>query len=84
MTIKYPASVCVLAVVLAACAPQTVAPSPSPTPAPTAFPKASPGLPGAVEAQLQLPHRWFTMPDDLIRTVRENLDREVVVTAGGQ
>ncbi len=24
------------------------------------------------------------MPDDLIRTVRENLDREVVVTAGGQ
>jgi hypothetical protein len=67
MTIKYPASVCVLAVLLAACAPQTVAPSPSPTPAPTAFPKASPGLPGAVEAQLQLPHRWFTLPDGLIR-----------------
>jgi len=66
MTIKYPASVCVLALVLAVCAPQTVAPSPSPTAVPTALPTASPGLAGAVEAQLRLPHRWFTVPDGLI------------------
>ncbi|HEV2011014.1 MAG TPA: DUF2334 domain-containing protein [Candidatus Limnocylindria bacterium] len=66
MTIKYPAWLCALAVLVAACAPQAIAPSLSPTPAPTASAASSPGLPAALGAQLGLLHRWYTVPDALI------------------
>ena len=66
MTIKYPAWVCVLAVLLASCTPQAIVPIPSPSPAPPAPPTASPGLAAAVGAQLSVLHRWFTVPDPLV------------------
>ncbi|MDP9245566.1 MAG: hypothetical protein M3O64_02835 [Chloroflexota bacterium] len=66
MTSKYRTRLCALGLVLAACAPQTTAPSPSPTPGPTASPTASPGLAAPVDATLALQHRWFTVPDALI------------------
>ncbi|MDP9319870.1 MAG: hypothetical protein M3P16_02095 [Chloroflexota bacterium] len=78
MTIKYPAWVCVLTVLLASCAPQAIVPSPSPTPAPSASAAASPGLPAALDAQLGLAHRWYTVPDPLIRE-----DPVVIATFNG-
>src|SRR5438874_2430263 len=67
MTIKYPAWVCGAALLVVACTPQAVAPTPSPVATTSPSAAVSPGLPAAVDAQLSLAHRWYTVPDALIR-----------------
>ena len=71
MTAKYRPSVCVLALVLAACAPQSAAPSASPTPAVqasvTPSATAAAGLPSAIRATVSTARRWYTVPDGLDR-----------------
>ncbi|MEP7003460.1 MAG: hypothetical protein ABI888_02885 [Chloroflexota bacterium] len=66
MASKYRPWVCALVIVGVSCAPQAVTPSSSPTPVAIASPTASPGLSAAVGAQLQILHRWFTVPDSLV------------------
>ena len=69
MTAKYRSWVCALAVVMAACAPQVVIPSPSPTPARTSvFVSPTPGLPAAIAAHLVLDRHWHTVPDGFDRS----------------
>src|SRR4029077_6956665 len=65
MTIKYPAWVCALVVVLAACAPQTVIPSPSPPAIATASatPTTSPGLTALIPARITTDRHWYALPD---------------------
>lgn len=69
MTSKYRIRLCSLALVLAACAPQTVAPSqnPSAPPAATASPTAT-GLTAQIDAKVTTDRRWYTMPDGLAQT----------------
>ena len=66
MTVKYPAWVCALAVLLAACAPQTVVPSPSPavTASPTGRASVGPGATVAVTS-VEMGRRWYLVPDGL-------------------
>lgn len=67
MTSKYRPWVFALAVVMASCAPQTVAPSPSPPPAPTFVPTATPALSAPVAATtVGMRHRWQLIPDGLV------------------
>ena len=64
MTAKYRSWVFALAVAMAACAPQTVAPSPSPTARPTATPSPTPGLAAPVATiTVGMRHRWQLLPD---------------------
>lgn len=65
MTAKYRPWLCALAVVVAACAPQTALPSPSPEPvrSETAAPTPTPGLAGPIEGQLAIDRHWYTTPD---------------------
>ena len=76
MTIKYRPWVSVLAVVMAACAPQTVAPNPTPSssaaPPATASPAA--GLATPIAAKVTTDRHWYALPDGLERT-------RVIVTA---
>src|SRR5437762_13427597 len=67
MTIKYPAWVCGAALFAAACAPQAVAPTANSAASVSPSAAASPGLAAAVDAQLGIAHRWYTVPDPLIR-----------------
>lgn len=68
MTSKYRTRLCALALMLAACAPQAVVPSPSPTPIATASATSRPGLPAAIPATIATDRRWYTVPDGLGRT----------------
>ncbi|MEP7003534.1 MAG: hypothetical protein ABI888_03260 [Chloroflexota bacterium] len=69
MTSKYRPWVFVLAAVMAACAPQAIAPSATPS-APTASPSPvrpsdAPGLPAAIPAKVTADRRWYTVPNGL-------------------
>src|SRR5579859_948719 len=67
MTIKYPAWVCVLALVATACSPQAVVPSASPSVLPSASPTASPGLDAPVTASaVGMRQRWQLVPDGFV------------------
>jgi len=82
MTTKYPAWVCALAVLAAACAPQPVAPGRTSIlyPAPAASPSTSAGgLAAPIAAAVTTDRRWYTMPDGLDRprvTVAAIFDRD--------
>jgi hypothetical protein len=64
MTIKYPAWVCALAVVLAACAPQSVVPSASPTATASSSASAGPAVTVAISS-VEMGRRWYLVPDGL-------------------
>ncbi|HEV2248947.1 MAG TPA: hypothetical protein VGT60_00375 [Candidatus Limnocylindria bacterium] len=69
MTAKYRTRLCVLALVLTACAPPTVAGSPSPTVAPSqsASPSAPRGLTAPVPIESIGPRRhWYAIPDGFV------------------
>ncbi len=69
MTSKYRLWVSVLAVVIGACTPQTVVPTPTPTPLRTSvFASPTPGLPAPVPAHLTLDRHWHTVPDGFDRS----------------
>src|SRR5205814_5484114 len=59
--------VCGAALFAAACAPQAVAPTANSAASVSPSAAASPGLAAAVDAQLGIAHRWYTVPDPLIR-----------------
>src|SRR5258708_24459374 len=65
MTFKYRTRLFVLAVLLAACGPQTVAPSPSPPPSATLTPLPSGALAAVVPATVATIGRWHLVPDGL-------------------
>ena len=66
MTIKYPAWVCALAVLLTACAPQTVVVSPSPTATASLTATGSVGPAATVAVtSLEMGRRWYLVPDGL-------------------
>src|ERR1700738_622633 len=67
MSFKYRPWVFALVVVMAACAPQTVAPSPSPSESPrlTPTPAATTALGALVTARVEFVRRWHLVPDPL-------------------
>ena len=66
MIIKYRAWVCALVAVVAACAPQTIVPSPSPTDvAATPTSSAAVGLLAPVPGTVSTARRWYTIADGL-------------------
>ena len=68
MTVKYRTRLFVLAVVLGACGPQTVAPSPSASGPPPATPSpTAAGLATPIPARVSTDRRWYLMPDGLDR-----------------
>jgi len=72
MTIKYRTRVVALALVMAACAPQAVAPSASPSSSPTAAgpsTSARPGLAAPIGAKIVTERHWYTVPDGLDRVL---------------
>lgn len=83
MTSKYPAWVCGLAVVMAACAPQAVVPSASPA-GTRVLQTSSPGLASVVSARVSLDRHWYTVPDGLASgSVRVSVLFDANPTAGG-
>jgi len=69
MTIKYPAWVCVLVVLLTACGPETTSASPNPTVSRTSvFLSPTPGLPATIAGKLSLDKHWHLVPDGLDRS----------------
>src|SRR5438132_7143660 len=80
MTSKYRSWVCVLVVVLAACAPQAIVPSPSPTPSPTASATAAPGLSAPVAAtSVGMRHKWLLVPDGFVADAPVVAQNQVLV-----
>src|SRR5438876_9137150 len=78
MITKYPAWVCAVALVAAACAPQVTAPSPSPTVTATASP--SPGLAAPVATSaVVMRHLWQLVPDGFIPSAPEPSPYQVLV-----
>jgi hypothetical protein len=65
MTSKYRSCLFALAVVMAACMPQAVAPSPTQTARPTAAPTATTALPALVPAKVEFVRRWHLVPSPL-------------------
>jgi hypothetical protein len=66
MTSKYRSWVCAVVVVLAACGPQTAAPSPSPIgPPATSTPTATAGLAAPVRGAVATERHWYTTSDGL-------------------
>ena len=80
MTSKYRTWVCALAVLVAACTPQTVVPSASPTAAATATPSPTPGLAAPVPAgTVAMRHRWQLLPDGFVAAAPEVAPNQVYV-----
>ncbi len=80
MTSKYRPWACVLAVVMAACAPQTVVPSATPTVAATATPSPTPGLAAPVATTaVGMRHRWQLVPDGFVPITPESAPNQVGV-----
>jgi len=80
MTAKYRSWVCVLAVVMAACAPQAVVPIPSPTATAIATPSPTPGLAAAVATiNVGMRHKWQLVPDGFVPNGPEVGQNQVIV-----
>ena len=80
MTAKYRSWVCVLAVVMAACSPQTVVPSASPTTTATATASPTPGLAAPVATiTVGMRHRWQLIPDGFAPAALEVAPNQVGV-----
>ena len=80
MTIKYPAWLCAVAVLAAACAPQTVVPSARPTATGAPSPALTPGLAAPVAtSSVAMRHRWQLIPDGFVPAAPEVGQNQVFV-----